>query len=145
MFWSLNRSLTLPSSKFSGNPTFTLLGGSERTLGNMNRSVPNVMPAIAAAKAYHATANQENSPMNDRRDGSDLAAAGLAGIGGFGGGGAAGVAGAGGFAATSAAGGVAGAGGVAPPGGGVVPPGGLAGFGSAMRRSVGDGSAMPDR
>src|SRR5262245_13918140 len=105
MFWSLKRSMTLPSSKASGGPTFTLLGGSERTFGNIKRRVPRVMPAIAAVNAVQASPNQVpnmavNAPlmtMKPRRYGPAVlaaGAAGLAGIGGLGGGGGAGLAGA---------------------------------------------------
>src|SRR5262245_58620458 len=91
--------MTLPSSKASGGPTFTLLGGSESTLGNMKRSVPSVIPAIAAVNAVQAKPNQVpniavNAPvitMKPRRDGPAVfvpaGAAGLVGIGGLGGGG----------------------------------------------------------
>src|SRR3954447_6665195 len=59
MFWSLNFSTTLPSSYDSGRPTFTLLDGSDRTLGIMNRSVPSVHSPSAPPIVVHAKANHE--------------------------------------------------------------------------------------
>src|SRR6516162_5758445 len=55
MFLSLKRSSTLPSSNASGNPTFTFDGGSERTLGNRNRTVPSVRTAVEAVSSAQAT------------------------------------------------------------------------------------------
>src|SRR5438128_37908 len=85
MFWSLKRSVTLPSSKLAGSPTLTLLGGSERTLGNMNRSVPKTIPAMASENAVQARPSQVMK-NNVRRDGPAFGGTGLAGIGGLGGG-----------------------------------------------------------
>src|SRR5436190_18006253 len=106
MFRSLNVSTTLPSSKSRGSPTLTLLGGSESTLGNRKRTVPKVIPAIAAAKDAQATATGEvmNRTRKLRRSSPFFGAgAGLAGIVGLGA--------AGGGAVTAAAGGVVGLGG----------------------------------
>jgi hypothetical protein len=83
----------------------------------MNRKVPNVMPAIEAAKAVHAKPIQvkNTDEKNPRRDGSAFAAAfgGAAGLGGIGGAaGFAGAAAAAGFAAAPLGAGEAAAGGV---------------------------------
>src|SRR6516165_229250 len=72
-----------------------VVGGSERTFGNMNRSVPSVMPIMAAVKAAHAIANHELNiaARKNRRSGPFAAAlagaAGLTGAAGLGAGGAA--------------------------------------------------------
>src|SRR5215510_14192301 len=88
MLRSLKLSVTLPSSKLRGSPTFTLLGGSERTFGQRKRALPSVQPAIVAVKAAQAIVNGEVSQRTRkfRRSSPFLggAAAGLAGIGGFG-------------------------------------------------------------
>src|SRR5881409_3554097 len=94
MLRSLKLSVTLPSSKFRGSPTFTLLGGSDSTFGNRKRALPRVQAAIVPMKATQAMAHGEVSQRTRklRRSSPFLggAAAGLAGIAGLGG--AAGVA-----------------------------------------------------
>src|SRR4051812_41285161 len=76
-FWSLKRSTTLPSSKVSGKPALNFDGGSDRTLGNMKRTVPSVMAAIAAENVAQPMTHQLRMPARKmRRSGP---AAGLAG------------------------------------------------------------------
>src|SRR6267142_2016901 len=104
MLRSLKLSVTLPSSKFRGSPTFTLLGGSDKTFGNRKRALPSVQATMVPMKATQATANGEVShcARKFRRSSPFLGggAAGFAGIAGFGG--------AGGVAVAAAAGGAAG-------------------------------------
>src|SRR6266851_762677 len=92
MFLSLKRSSTLPSSNASGKPTFTFDGGSERTLGKRNRTVPKVRTPVEAVSIVQARPIQEKR-KNPRRltpfFGGALAA-GAAGFGGVAGAGAAG-------------------------------------------------------
>src|SRR5262245_18968604 len=79
MLSGLKRSTTLPSSKFSGRPTLTLLLGSARTLGMRKRRVPSVQMAMVPVKVAQAKANQlPNSAKRRPRRSSTL---GLAGTG----------------------------------------------------------------
>src|SRR5262245_58153898 len=60
-YFSLYRSSTSPGLYDSGKPALKTVGGSKRTLGNINRMVA-VRPAmLAAVKAVQATASQLNS------------------------------------------------------------------------------------
>src|SRR6187401_2690409 len=56
---SLKRSSTLPSSKPLASPALKLLGGSERTLGNMKRTVPSVRASMERVNVVHAVAIHE--------------------------------------------------------------------------------------
>src|SRR5262245_29599438 len=89
MLRSLKLSVTLPSSKLRGSPTFTLLGGSESTFGKRKRALPRVQPAIVAVKAAQAITNGfvTQRTRKFRRSSPFLgsAAAGFPGIAGFGG------------------------------------------------------------
>src|SRR5262245_21533801 len=88
MFWSLKRSITLPSSYPSGSPTFTRLGGSVRTLGIMKRKVASVISVIEPTNVVHANANQlpRKNMMMPRRSSSGFLAGGFGAAAGFGGG-----------------------------------------------------------
>src|SRR4051812_14206042 len=55
---ALNRSLTSSGSKLDGRPTLIVLGGSARTLGNMNRPIIAVNAAVPAVNAPHPRAAQ---------------------------------------------------------------------------------------
>src|SRR3954447_2249861 len=94
MFWSLNFSTTLPSSYDSGRPTFTLLDGSDRTLGIMKRSVPSVHrprapPIVVHAKANHEPKKYDRKPRRSSPFFGGAAAGRGAAAAGFGGGAAA--------------------------------------------------------
>src|SRR5438128_453309 len=93
MLRSLKLSVTLPSSKLRGSPTFTLLGGSDSTFGNRKRALPSVQAAMVPTKATQAIANGEVSQRTRKlRRSSPFfggAVAGLAGIGGLAGAGVA--------------------------------------------------------
>src|SRR3954451_6873235 len=99
MFWSLNRSSTLPSSYRPGVPTLTLLGGSDSTLGNRKRTVPSVSPASEAVMAVMPRANQLPTSASRKKRRSLPAgwagalAGGAGGLGEAGGGGGAGAGG----------------------------------------------------
>src|SRR5439155_8859835 len=83
---SLNVSVTLPSSKSAGGPTLTLLGGSDRTFGIMNRVVPSNWATMAPQNEVQATAIGDvmKRTKKFRRSSPFLGAgAGLAGIDGF--------------------------------------------------------------
>src|SRR5262249_19595453 len=96
----LNLSSTLASSKLAGTPARKVLGGSDSTLGNKNRTVPRVNRPMPAVKVTQAGPVQVTLAMKPRRVGpplaGGLAAAGLGGTGGAAGFAAGGVAGAGG-------------------------------------------------
>src|SRR3954470_1002092 len=87
---ALNRSLTSSGSKFEGRPTLTVLGGSARTLGNMNRPIIAVNMAQPAANDAQATVTQVTSAelaRNPRRvapaaDPASLATVARLGLGG---------------------------------------------------------------
>src|SRR5262245_116656 len=78
MFWSLKRSVTLPSSKPSGKPTLTRLGGSVSTLGKRKRRVPRDIRAIEALKVAQARPNGDRNSLARKFRRSGLLAAGLA-------------------------------------------------------------------
>src|SRR6266404_5848162 len=98
MFRSLKSSLTLSSTKSPGKPTLTLLGGSERTLGNRKRTVPRTMPSMDTVRVVQAMAMAlPNIAKRKKRRSLPV----LAGV--FGGAGLAGGAGFGGWAVAGAA------------------------------------------
>src|SRR6516165_4538338 len=101
-FWSLKRSTTLPSSNWSGKPAFTLLGGSERTLGKRKRMLPKIQPSMVTVKKTQAIAKADVSKRMNPRRSLAAPAAGLGGGAGFGGAAGAGLAAAAGGAAVTA-------------------------------------------
>src|SRR4051794_25985672 len=154
-YLSTKRVSTTPAWKSSGLPTLKLVGGSNSTLGNMNRPIVVTQPPIATVKPTQATAAQEKKP----RRVTPSAAAAAAGAGWEAGGGAFAVplaaavpvaaaaaataAGAGFGAALSAAGAGAAFAGAASPGGwvtrGALVPPATAGTSAT---GVGDGGAL---
>src|SRR5437879_4708505 len=59
---SLKRWSTVPTWKSEGRPALNCCGGSNRTLGNMNRVVAMAPAPQAAAKAVQATPSVERNP-----------------------------------------------------------------------------------
>src|SRR4051794_20749981 len=64
---AFQRSLTSPFSKFEGTPTLIVLGGSARTLGNMNRPSMTVRAPIPAVKDAQPATTQETASEPSRK------------------------------------------------------------------------------
>src|ERR671917_679 len=72
---AFQRSLTSSFSKLEGTPTLIVLGGSARTLGNMNRPIIAVNAASPEMKEAQPTKPQGTQPGTSRRPGGAPAAA----------------------------------------------------------------------
>src|SRR6266850_5645755 len=89
---SLKRVSTLPTRKSEGKPALKVCGGSNSTLGNMNRLVATAPAAQAAANEVHATPRVDRKPRRVTEAGVPFV---WAAVGRPGGAGAAGAPGAG--------------------------------------------------